>query len=888
VTRVLGSRYILASVVGRGAMGEVWQGQSRAEGDQVAVKILRAELADDPALVARFVQERSILLGLSGPHLVAIRDMVLEGDTLAIVMEYVPGSDLRRFLIRNQTLPPALAAELVAQICDGLAIVHAAGVIHRDLKPENVLLDLTDPTAPIAKVSDFGVSRITYGPRLTQLTGLIGTPEYMAPEVAEQGPATPAADLYSAGILLYELLAGRTPFAGGHPVAVLRRHLEASPPPIAGLPGELWTMIESLLAKEPAERPLGAAVVAEHLRALSADLRDLPALPAQELPGHTGATPAWLTPLPDEVAAATQLRRPKDGDEDVRASSGSGDPRGLIADLLGAPDPQYETQLGARAPGKADRSVPPGHTRSRKRRMARVLIPTALVVVAAGIYVPIALTSGGKHAATAASPVSYSFDPQQYPDGLLVSQRWSLMGDGSHFEADLVASNSTDHPLNTSFDLAIPKSLATSASRDITFTPSPKIISDDPVVAYNLNLAAHGQQNLKYSITTPADGANVGRLQQWAADVAKVMLPGPKPTAVRLTSIKIEPGSLPAMKVGKTSRLTLAGTVDSGKAAPAAALSGAAWTTSNPSVISLTQTGQTTTISAKAPGTSAITAKVGDTQAQPLTVTVTAAGSSSASPTASIPSSSQIRANGGPSTHSSPPKPTKPSTVVPPPPAGPGPQTPNILSLDTQASYGSNYLRLELHFCTPGQGNTFTYCPNPGNRVASNPSITTYVCPEGNCAAGRYPGLRCESDTAQTCYVWGSLNVSTKSWRVFVEFSANGKTTSATDDSMPPIEVENATPTTSGVVSIVTCDIVSDANCNDGKPAASPTALLCASSVDCNSVIASGTPTKCGQALCWTWTGLGSNTIYYVTISAYCQANPTVSSELVGLYDSGR
>ena len=626
MTRVLGSRYVLSSVVGRGAMGEVWQGQSRAEGDQVAVKILRPELADDASLVARFVQERSILLGLSGPHLVAVRDLVLEGDTLAIVMEYVPGSDLRRFLIHNGTLPPAFAARLVAQICDGLAAVHAAGVVHRDLKPENVLLDLTDPTTPIAKVSDFGVSRITYGPRLTQLTGLIGTPEYMAPEVAEQGPATSAADLYSVGILLYELLAGRTPFAGGHPVAVLRRHLEAPPPPIAGLPRELWTMIESLLAKDPTERPAGAPVVAEHLLMLADGLGDLPALPVQEPHSRSGATPAWLSPLPNEPEAATQLRRPKEVAEDVQASSGSGNLRGLFADHPDAPNLQHETQLGARAPGRTDRSVAPGRVRSRKRRAVRVLIPTALALVAAGIYVPIALTSSGKHAATTASPVSYSFDPQQYPDGLLVSQRWSLIGDGSHFEADLIASNSTDHPLNTSFDIAIPKSLATSASRDISFTPSPTIITDDPVVAYNLNLAARGQQNLHYSITTPADGAKIDRLQQWAADVAKIVLPGPKATPVRLTSIKIAPGSMPAMNVGKTSRLTLTGIVDSGNAAPAAALSGAAWATSDPSVISLTQTGQTTTLTAKAPGASVITAQVGDTKTHPLTVTVTAGG----------------------------------------------------------------------------------------------------------------------------------------------------------------------------------------------------------------------------------------------------------------------
>ena len=118
--------------------------------------------------------------------------------------------------------------------------MHAAGVIHRDLKPENVLLNLSDPGNPQVRLSDFGIARLTFGPSLTRLTGLIGTPEYMAPELAEHDHGTPASDLYSMGIILYELLAGTTPFAGGHPVAVLRRHLEEAPPRLESLPKPLW------------------------------------------------------------------------------------------------------------------------------------------------------------------------------------------------------------------------------------------------------------------------------------------------------------------------------------------------------------------------------------------------------------------------------------------------------------------------------------------------------------------------------------------------------------------------------------------------------------------------------------------------------------------------
>ena len=365
VTRVLGSRYVLSSVIGRGAMGEVWEGRSRTDDDErVAVKILRPELADDASLIVRFLQERSILVGLSGPHLVELRDLVLEGGTLAIVMEYVAGSDLRKYLNRYGTLRPALAVRLVAQICEGLALVHAAGIVHRDIKPENVLLDLTDPAAPIAKVTDFGVSRITYGPRLTRLTGLIGTPEYIAPEVAEHDTATPAADMYSVGILLYELLAGRTPFAGGHPLAVLKRHVEAPPPPIDGIPGLLWSITESLLAKDPDRRPSDAAVVSERLMDMSSGLDDVEAAPPQEPPGPTGVTPSWLSPLPRELDATTQLRGVNKPIAELSANAGIGDRRGLVPDSEAQSEPN-ETRLGIRcyrrsntASGTSTSSIP--------------------------------------------------------------------------------------------------------------------------------------------------------------------------------------------------------------------------------------------------------------------------------------------------------------------------------------------------------------------------------------------------------------------------------------------------------------------------------------------------------------------------------------------------
>ncbi len=256
--RKLGSGYVLHEPIGRGAFGQVWRGSTVGGDRQVAVKVLRAELADDPEVVARFVQERSALLGFNSPHLVTVRDLVVEGDTLAIVMDLVNGVDLRVYLRDRGKLTVPVAVALTCQVLRALTVVHAAGVVHRDLKPANVLIDVTDPADPQARLTDFGVARLAHGRSLTRLTGAIGTPLYMAPELAQREHAQPAADVYSAGVMLYELLAGDPPFSGPHPIALLRAHMEDAPTPIADIPPALWNMISWMLAKDPAARPTAA------------------------------------------------------------------------------------------------------------------------------------------------------------------------------------------------------------------------------------------------------------------------------------------------------------------------------------------------------------------------------------------------------------------------------------------------------------------------------------------------------------------------------------------------------------------------------------------------------------------------------------------------------
>ena len=245
-------------------MGTVFRGED-SDGRELAIKVLRPELADDPVLVARFVQERALLVRLSGPGIVRVVDLVLEGDLLAIVMERVNGGSLRHLIEKDQgRLQESIAADIIADVLSALGIAHAQGIVHRDIKPENILID--ESVDPIkALLTDFGISGLTEGSSHTRMTSIVGTPDYMAPEVIDGAPATSAVDVYACGIVLYELIGGRAPFSGGHPMAVLKRHVEQQPQRPAAASAEAWALLQQMLAKDPLARPL-AVEAAERLR----------------------------------------------------------------------------------------------------------------------------------------------------------------------------------------------------------------------------------------------------------------------------------------------------------------------------------------------------------------------------------------------------------------------------------------------------------------------------------------------------------------------------------------------------------------------------------------------------------------------------------------------
>lgn len=399
MTKSLGSRYVLAEALGRGAMGQVFAGSIRPTGEPVAIKILRPELVSDPEIVARFVQERTILTSINDPHVVRVMDLVVEGDTLAIVMELVHGPDLRRYLLARRTVPPAEALHLTGQLLRGMAAVHAAGTVHRDIKPENVLVDTSSGQTRL-KLTDFGVARLSYGGSLTKLSGVIGTPEYMAPELAEHNRATPAADVYSAGIVLYEMLCGRTPFAGGHPLAVLRRQVDQPPPVIPGVPAELWDRIAWMLAKDPGARPASAAQAYAELAPLEAPLASRPALAPWQGPEAATLTgtmsPAAQTVPADHAAPLATVLRHRDRGE-VPEPGGTGGP---------APRPGADNGPG----GLWVRSLAPASRRTRAAVLAVALVAvlglaTTVAMAATHRPTPVRQTADG-HRATPKPSIS--------------------------------------------------------------------------------------------------------------------------------------------------------------------------------------------------------------------------------------------------------------------------------------------------------------------------------------------------------------------------------------------------------------------------------------------------------------------------------------------------
>jgi serine/threonine-protein kinase len=270
--RVIDGKYKVDRLLGRGGMGAVYVGTHMQLERNVAVKILRAELVADSNAAARFAREARAAARIEHPNAVNVYDFgQLEGGGAYLVMEYVDGVSLRQVMRQRGPLPLALVVDLVGQIAGAVAAAHARGIIHRDVKPENVMVRTEEDGRLTAKVVDFGLAKLLSGDTLTQLSNqseIIGTPRYMAPEQFSGDTVDERVDVYAIGVVLYELLAGRTPFEGSF-TEIIGKHLYAPPPPLAsfdaGVPEEVEQVALRALSKDPAKRQPSAAELAREL-----------------------------------------------------------------------------------------------------------------------------------------------------------------------------------------------------------------------------------------------------------------------------------------------------------------------------------------------------------------------------------------------------------------------------------------------------------------------------------------------------------------------------------------------------------------------------------------------------------------------------------------------
>jgi eukaryotic-like serine/threonine-protein kinase len=253
----LDGRYELHAVIGEGAFGRVYRGLDRRLARSVAVKVIKPWWAEDPDWVLSFEREAQLLARVSDPGIVQIFDVGQAPEGLYYVSELVEGESLASRL-RRGPLAPWDAGAIAEQLCRALARAHAERIIHRDVKPANILISERDQV----KVGDFGVARLAEGTSDGAVATVVGTPRYMAPEQARGLPTTPATDIYSVGVVLYEMIAGQPPFTGSSAVELALRHLQDTPPALPEhTPRALADVIARALAKQPEKRfPEGGAM----------------------------------------------------------------------------------------------------------------------------------------------------------------------------------------------------------------------------------------------------------------------------------------------------------------------------------------------------------------------------------------------------------------------------------------------------------------------------------------------------------------------------------------------------------------------------------------------------------------------------------------------------
>ena len=275
VAAVLDGRYRVDAMIATGGMSAVYRGLDLRLDRPVAVKIMDSRYAGDNQFLTRFQREARAVARLKDPGLVAVYDQGIDGQHPFLVMELIEGGTLRELLRERGPMPPHAVAAVLRPVLGGLAVAHSAGLVHRDIKPENVLISDDGDV----KIADFGLVRAVAEAKITSTSVILGTAAYLSPEQVSTGDAGPRSDVYSVGILAYELLTGVTPFAGDSALAVAYQRMDNDvlPPSrvIAGVPAQFDDLVLQATAREPADRYADAADMAGELDAIVDEL-DLP------------------------------------------------------------------------------------------------------------------------------------------------------------------------------------------------------------------------------------------------------------------------------------------------------------------------------------------------------------------------------------------------------------------------------------------------------------------------------------------------------------------------------------------------------------------------------------------------------------------------------------
>ena len=540
----IAQRYTLGERIAVGGMGEVYLATDDRLGRRVAVKVLSPAFAESPDFIERFRREALTAARLSHPNIAQVYDYGVDGASHFIVMEYAEGSDLAHLIREHGRLTPSDAVRVAEQVCAALATAHRSGVVHRDVKPGNVIVR---PDGTV-KVTDFGIARALGQASLTDTGTVMGTAAYVAPEQARGEATTPSSDLYSLGILLFQMLTGAVPFEGDTPVAVAIRHLDEPVPlpssRVADLPANLDEVVARATAKSPADRFPDADAMAAALR-VHEPLAD----------AATRALPSGdATALLDLGAAAAAEAATRSGQATVSypavsaadlASSPAADPTLSTAKMPAAspPPPERPVETTRRSTAAAAR-----RDRSSGNRVVWVLGAAVVALVAILAYVLLSgsdpqtpSAAGTRPAASASSSPSAPpttaapADGSAVPAGLVGQQRDAavkeLIGLGVNVRWVLVRSGEPEGAVMGSFPAeGQPMSKGQTVALVVSRGHAPEKVNSSFVVPDGLvgtgakdATQRLGSEDVRVTrVTVPSDGAKEGQvLATWPAAGAR-------------------------------------------------------------------------------------------------------------------------------------------------------------------------------------------------------------------------------------------------------------------------------------------------------------------------------------------------------------------------------